>query len=357
MQNLEEIKQIAQKEAEAAKSLAEVDGVYKKYFAKTGKVAELFLVLKDLPEAERKDFGKKVNDLKNELEELLGQKKSQIQRGAIAEKLAKEKIDPTRPSKKMEIGHLHPLTLVQQQCEEIFSSMGFEIVGGPEVETEWYNFDALNIPQDHPARDMWDTFWLQSNQKVANGKKQITNSKNKEGGLLLRTHTSPMQVRYMEKHNPPLRIVVPGRVFRHEATDASHEMQFYQLEGLMVDKNISVANFKAIIEEFFSQFFKRKVKIRLRPSFFPFTEPSFEIDVNWEGDKLARHSQNGDGGWLEVMGAGMVNQEVFKSAGYIKNEWQGFAFGVGIDRLAMIKHKIPDIRLFYQNDLRFLKQF
>lgn len=342
MQNLEEIKQVAQKEIGTVKSLAEVEGVYKKYLAKTGKLTEFFLVLKDLPETERKEFGKKVNDLKNELEGILEQKKSQIQRGVIAEKLAKEKIDPTRPSKKIEIGHLHPLTLVQQQCEEIFSSMGFEIVQGPEVETEWYNFDALNIPQDHPARDMWDTFWLRQNElKIKN-----ENLKVKSGKLLLRTHTSPMQVRYMEKYNPPLRIVVPGRVFRHEATDASHEMQFYQLEGLMVDKIISVANFKAIIEEFFSQFFKRKVKIRLRPSFFPFTEPSFEIDVNWEGDK-----------WLEVMGAGMVNQEVFKSAGYIKNEWQGFAFGVGIDRLAMIKYKIPDIRLFYQNDLRFLKQF
>ncbi|HEY4509387.1 MAG TPA: phenylalanine--tRNA ligase subunit alpha, partial [Candidatus Paceibacterota bacterium] len=195
---------------------------------------------------------------------------------------------------------------------------------------ERYNFDALNIPANHPARDMWDTFWL----------------KPKTAGYLLRTHTSPVQIRYMEKHNPPLRVIAPGRIFRYEATDASHEINFYQLEGLMVGEHVSVANFKAIIEEFYRQFFEKPVSIRLRPSYFPFTEPSFEIDMRF-----------GKSGWLEIMGAGMVHPNVFRAVGYIPGEWQGFAFGMGLDRLAMMKYKIPDIRLLYSGNLHFLGQF
>ena len=231
-------------------------------------------------------------------------------------------------------GHLHPLTLVQRQIEEIFQSMGFSVVDGPEVETEHYNFDALNVPKDHPARDLWDTFWL------------------KDLDLLLRTHTSPVQARYMEKNNPPLRIIVPGRCFRHEATDATHDVQFYQFEGLMVGKNVSVVNFKGIIEEFFKQFFKSDIKVRLRPSYFPFVEPGFEVDVM---PRQARHKKEKE--WLEIMGAGMVHPNVFKEVGYNPKNWQGFAFGAGIERLAMIKYQIDDIRLFYSSDLRFLEQF
>ncbi len=237
--------------------------------------------------------------------------------------------DITAPGKKPVFGHLHPLTQVRRKVEEIFQSMGFSVLEGPEAETEWYNFDALNIPKDHPARDMWDTLWL----KPENSK------------LLLRTHTSPVQIRYMEKNQPPLRIIVPGKAFRHEATDASHEINFYQLEGLMVDKAVSAANFKAIIEEFFKRFFGRPAEIRMRPSYFPFVEPGFEIDIKW------------DKGWLEMMGAGMVHPKVLKNSGLNPKLWQGFAFGIGLDRLAMMKYKIDDIRLFYSGDLRFLHQF
>ncbi|MEK7103780.1 MAG: phenylalanine--tRNA ligase subunit alpha, partial [Patescibacteria group bacterium] len=210
------------------------------------------------------------------------------------------------------------------------------------------NFDALNVPKDHPARDMQDTFWLRQNVPT-NNKKQITNNKSEK--LLMRTQTSPVQIRYMESHQPPLRIIVPGRVFRNEATDAKHGAQFYQLEGLMVDKEVSASNFKAIIEDFLKRFFKTNIEMRLRPGFFPFTEPSFEIDVKRPGGK-----------WMEVMGGGMVHPNVFKAAGlnaFVKPGlgWQGFAFGFGIDRLAIIKYKISDIRLLYQNDLRFLTQF
>ena len=250
----------------------------------------------------------------------------------------KDTFDVTVPGQKHEIGHLHPLTLVKRKIEEIFQAMGFSIIEGFEIENEWYNFDALNIPKDHPARDMWDTFYLKN-------------------GKLLRTHTSPVQIRYMEKHQPPFRIIVPGRIFRHEATDASHETNFYQVEGLMVGKDISASNFKAIIEEFLSRFFGKKVKARLRPSFFPFTEPSFEVDMtclvcNEKGCSVCSKKS-----WIEIMGAGMVHPNVLKAGGINPKNWQGFAFGIGMDRLAMMKYKINDVRLFYSGDLRFLEQF
>lgn len=262
----------------------------------------------------------------------MGQKKLQINTKS-------DLFDPTIPGEKHKVGHLHPLTLVRRQIEKIFQEMGFSIALGPEIETEWYNFDALNIPKDHPARDMWDTFWLKGNKN------------------LLRTHTSPVQIRYMEKNKPPIKIIAPGRIFRHEATDASHEINFYQVEGLYIDKEISASNFKAIIEEFFSIFFGKVVEARLRPSFFPFTEPSFEVDMSClvcEGTGCSTCSGTG---WIEVMGAGMVHPNVLKAGGINPKDWQGFAFGMGMDRLAMMKYKINDVRLFYSGDLRFLNQF
>jgi phenylalanyl-tRNA synthetase alpha chain len=239
------------------------------------------------------------------------------------------------------LGHLHPLTLVKRKVEEIFQTMGFSVVEGPEIETEWYNFDALNIPKDHPARDLWNTLWLKDDKTK----------------LLLRTHTSPNQVRYMEKNNPPLRIIVPGNVYRHEATDQTHEFQLCQVEGLMVGKDISVTHFKAIIQEFLRRFFEREIKIRLRPDFFPFTEPSFDVSMTClvcqgKGCEVCKNS-----GWLEMAGAGMVHPNVYKNSGLIPKNWQGWAFGFGLDRLAMMKYKINDIRLFRSGDLRFLQQF
>ncbi len=249
------------------------------------------------------------------------------------EKGKKKFLDVTAPGKKIELGHLHPLTRAQKRATEIFSSMGFEIAEGPELENEYYNFDALNIPKNHPARDMWDTFWL----KTGDPKKR----------LLMRTHTSPVQIRYMENNKPPFRIIAPGRVFRYEATDATHEVQFYQLEGLMVGKNITLGNLKAVMEVFFRKFFLggEDIEIRLRPSYFPFVEPGVEIDMKFNGK------------WMEVGGAGMVHSNVLDGVKLDPREWQGFAFGMGIDRLAMIKHKIDDVRLFYSGDLRFIKQF
>jgi phenylalanyl-tRNA synthetase alpha chain len=252
----------------------------------------------------------------------------------IREKLG---IDVTMPGAIPERGHLHPVTLMMRDIASIFGDMGFAVAEGPEVETEHYNFDALNIPKDHPARDMWDTFWL----------------KDKEGleRFLLRTHTSPVQIRYMEAHEPPIRIIAPGKVYRYEATDATHEAQFYQFEGLMIGKTVSLANLKGILSVFFERVFGRKMEIRFRPSYFPFTEPSVEIDIGWTDAKGKVEK------WIEVMGAGMVHPEVLRSGGIDPDKWQGFAFGGGVDRFVMLKWGIPDVRTLYTGDLRVVKQF
>lgn len=322
---INQIKQKAIKEISEAKDLNKLEEIFRIYLGRKGELTQVLRSLKDMSEGEKVETGKLANQIKKELSNLIEEKKEKLIKNKI---IKKEWIDVTAPGVKISRGHIHPITLVQRQVEEIFQSMGFSFLDGPEVETEYYNFDALNIPKNHPARDMWDTFWL------------------KDLDLLLKTHTSPMQSRYMEKNDPPLRIIVPGRCFRHEATDSTHDVQFYQFEGLMVGDNISAANFKAIIEEFFKQFFNSSdIEVRLRPSYFPFVEPGFEVDMRRKNNK-----------WLEIMGAGMVHPNVFKKAGYTK-KWQGFAFGAGIERLAMIKYQIDDIRLFYKNDLRFLKQF
>ena len=336
--NLKLLKNQAEKEMDRAGDLKVLNEVFKKYLGKNGKLTLVLRSLEKLPKAKRVEIGKEANQIKNFLRIEFDKKNQEIKEKVQREAEEKEWIDITAPGKKPVLGHLHPLTLVKRKTEEIFQAMGFSVVEGPEVETEWYNFDALNIPKDHPARDMWDTFYL----------------KNK---LLLRTHTSPVQIRYMEKNNPPLRIIVPGRIFRHEATDASHEFNFYQVEGLMVDKKISAANFKAVIQEFFRRFFEKPIEIRMRPSFFPFTEPSFEVDMtclNCKGKGCSVCSQSG---WIEMMGAGMVHPNVLKATGLNPKNWQGFAFGIGMDRLAMMKYKINDIRLFHSGDLRFLQQF
>lgn len=226
-------------------------------------------------------------------------------------------------------GRLHPITIATREIADIFGRMGFGVVHGPELETEWYNFDALNIPADHPARDMWDTFWAKTGES--------------EERKALRPHTSPMQIRWLEKHGAPTRIIVPGKVFRNEATDATHEAQFYQIEGLAVDTNITLAHLKGTLEQFCKAYFGNDAKIRLRPSFFPFVEPGVEIDV-WFAEKQK---------WLEVMGAGMVHPKVLENAGVDAKKYQGFAFGLGLERFVMIKYGIPDVRLFHSGDIRF----
>ena len=243
----------------------------------------------------------------------------------------------------MQPGHEHPLSSITRNINAIFSEMGFTFAEGPEVESEWYNFDALNVPKDHPSRDMQDTFFMKQPWGEGKERKEV-----------LRTHTSPVQVRYLEAHGAPSRIIVPGKVFRNEATDATHEAQFYQLEGLMVDKGVHVGHLKGTLETFFAKLFGGKVDVRFRPSFFPFTEPSFEVDMRIEGDttknKLA-------GRWIEIMGSGMIPPNVLRAAGVDPALYSGFAFGMGIDRLALLRYGIDDIRLLYNGDLRFVNQF
>ncbi len=328
MVDIDGIKRRALDGIEQAKSKEELEKIRVKYLGRKGEVTQVLRGLKDLPLNQKKKLGPKANKLRDDLQEAIDFKK----RDFIEEPIAS--IDVTRPGRKPQIGHLHPLTQASQEVRRIFLGMNFSVVEGPELETEFYNFDALNIPDWHPAREEWDTFWIKGNKKD-------------KDRLLLRAHTSPMQIRYMQKNKPPFQIIVPGKVFRYEATDASHETNFYQVEGLMVGKDVSMANFKYVMEKFLEEFFKgQKIDFRFRPSYFPFVEPGVEVDIRFKGGK-----------WLELMGAGMVHPNVFEAVHYNPREYQGFAFGFGLDRLAMIKHKIPDIRLFHSGDLRFIQQF
>ena len=343
--DLEKIKSTAHQEINNAGDQAELVFVRKKYLDNDGILGDFFKSLGQLPKERRGQAGMAANDAKKSLMAAFESKLKELAEGA-GKREGADFFDPTLPGVCPKMGHLHPFTLLEREIAEIFGTMGFEITESREVETEWYNFDALNVPKDHPARDAFDTLFL-------------------EDGLCLRPHTSPGQVRYMENHQPPLRIIVPGRCFRRDAVDASHMPNFYQVEGLMVDKDISAANFKAVIGEFFKRFFhqgegganEHTDNIRLRPSFFPFTEPSFEVDlrcVNCAGKGCSACKGTG---WMEVMGAGMVHPNVLKNSGVNPDLWRGFAFGAGLDRLAMIKYKINDIRLFYGGDQRFLNQF
>ncbi len=335
--NLKFLKNKAEKEIKKTESLKELDKIFKKYLDKKGELSQILRSLKNLPKEKRKTRGKEANQLKQDLEKAIQIKRKKLQ--VLTREPQQEWIDITVPGEKPVLGHLHPITIIKRKVEEIFQNMGFSIVEGPEIETEYYHFDALNIPKDHPARDSWNTFWLKNIK------------------LLLRAQTSPVQVRYMEKNNPPLRIIAPGRCFRYEATDASHEHTFYQVEGLMVGKDVSLANLKSVLENFMRQFYGPKVKLRWQPSYFPFVEPGLELLMGCSVCQGKGCSACEQRGWTEVIPAGMVHPNVFKAAGYNPNNWQGFAFGMGLDRLVMMKYKINDIRLFHSGDLRFLEQF
>jgi phenylalanyl-tRNA synthetase alpha chain len=339
-----DLEQLEQKAKESILLIKELQGLEKwriQYLGRKSPLSLFFNSLSKLSLEERKRQGEKANKIRSFLTNLYTNKKTELEKGFFPSvKGSSSLLDITQPGHKKAQGHLHPLTLVSREMIASFEKMGFSIIEGPEIETEYYNFDALNIPADHPAREMWDTLWIKQKTKIQKSK------------TLLRTHTSPMQVRYMEKNQPPFRIIVPGRCFRYEATDASHEIQFYQIEGLMVGEDVNLSNFKAIISEIIKDIFKQKVSVRFRPSFFPFVSPGVEVDIKQE----MQGGQSTDK-WLEIMGAGMVHPDLFKRVGYENNRWQGFAFGLGIERVAMIKYKINDIRLFFNPDIRFLEQF
>lgn len=341
MINLAKIEKASLQDVSRAKTPAELENLRTKYLGRKSELSLFLRSLKDLPQEERAKSGQLANNLRRKLEAEIEGRAQQLKSEELTRKIEQEKIDVTAPGRRVEHGHLHPLTIVRREIEDIFRSMGFDIVEGPEVETEWYNFDVLNVPADHPARDMQDTFWLKQSEEA---------QKDPHRHLLPRTHTSAVQVRYMEKHQPPFRIIVPGKCFRNEATDATHEMQFHTFEGLMVGKDVSLANLKGVIQFFANKFFKDEIEVKLNASYFPYTEPSVEVFLKGRKGKLKDR-------WIEMAGAGMVNQKVFQAAGYVPGEYQGFAFGMTIDRLAMFKYGIDDIRLLYGSDLRFLKQF
>lgn len=329
-------------ELQKAQSLAVFDDISRRYLGDKGVVRPFFREIGQLPEKGRKERGSSLNQLQREIANLVEAEKKEFLKRIKSQSVGVFSFDPDKPGLAPQIGRLHPLTQSKREIISIFGSMGFDVALGPEVEDEWHNFDALNIPKNHPARDAWNTVWI----KNPGGKK-----------LLLRTHTSPVQARYLMSHKPPFRIIAPGKVFRYEATDVRHEAQFYQLEGLMVDRKVSAANFKAVIGEFLKRFFGKDLKFRLRPDFFPFTEPSFDIAMtcltcDGRGCPLCKKT-----GWLEVAGAGMVHPSVFTACGLDPQEWKGWAFGFGWDRLTMMKYKINDIRLFNSGNLRFLEQF
>jgi phenylalanyl-tRNA synthetase alpha chain len=312
-----------------------------KYLGKSGSLTEALKGLGKLSNEERPAAGAAINVVKQAIEAALTARREAILNAEQAKQLAQESIDVTLPARAQSQGGLHPVTLTLKRVEELFHSIGFEVATGPEIETDFYNFTALNIPEDHPARAMHDTFYIDSNHAQHDDKNE---------SHVLRTHTSPVQIRYMENalktnKTPPLKIIAPGRVYRVDS-DATHSPMFHQVEGLWVDEDISFANLKGVVQDFLQKFFERDdLTVRFRPSFFPFTEPSAEMDMSWNG------------GWLEIGGCGMVHPEVFKHVNLDSEKYRGFAFGLGVERLTMLRYGVNDLRHFFNNDLRFLSQF
>ncbi len=321
----------------SATSSKELYEVKVKYLGKTGLVTELSKGMKDISKEDRPIVGKLVNELRGQIDELLLTRENALKEIEIAKRFEEEAIDISLPAKSSEKGALHPITLIKNELINAFIGMGFEVYEGPEIEEDYYNFQMLNIPPEHPSRDMQDTFYITNN-------------------ILLRTQTSAGQARVMLKKQPPIKILSPGKVYRSD-DDASHSPMFHQMEGLVVDKGITLCDLKGTLDEFVKFMFGANTKTRLRPSYFPFTEPSVEVDVSCsecggKGCKLCKGT-----GWIEILGAGMVNKKVLEGCGIDSEVYSGYAFGIGIERIAILKYKIPDIRLFFENDIRFLKQF
>ena len=338
MRNLEEIINEATASLQATEDAVELENVKARYLGKNGILTELLKGLGKLSAEERPIVGNQINLAKNLIEETLKTRRSVIQEKELEAKLAEEALDITLPGRGSGSGGLHPVTMTLQRIENLFRSVGFDVASGPEIETDFYNFTALNIPENHPARAMHDTFYI-------------------DNGNLLRTHTSPVQIHYMQQHQPPIKLIAPGRVYRCDS-DVTHTPMFHQVEGLWIDEGANFAALKGILADFMAQFFERDdLPVRFRPSFFPFTEPSAEMDIGCvmcdaKGCRVCSHT-----GWLEVLGCGMVHPNVLRHVAIDSERYIGFAFGLGVERLAMLRYGVNDLRLFFENDLRFLKQF
>tara|TARA_R110002110_G_scaffold110071_5_gene274517 strand:+ start:1335 stop:2348 length:1014 start_codon:yes stop_codon:yes gene_type:complete len=337
MENLKPLTEEAKAAIAAATDSAALEQLRVDFLGKKGRVTELLKGLGKLSAEERPAAGAQINVAKQELQELIAERKAVLEAAAVAEKLARETLDVTLPGRGQSTGGIHPVTRTIERMEDFFGAVGFEVVEGPEIEDDYHNFEALNIPAHHPARAMHDTFYV-------------------DPTTVLRTHTSPVQVRVMENNQPPLRVICPGRVYRCDS-DLTHTPMFHQVEGLLVDERSSFADLKGLIEDFLRVFFEKDLEVRFRPSYFPFTEPSAEVDiqcVNCGGAGCRVCSQTG---WLEVMGCGMVHPRVLETSGIDAERYTGFAFGMGVERLAMLRYGVNDLRLFFENDLRFLEQF
>ena len=344
MENLAALTDEALKLVANAEDLAALDHVRVEYLGKKGQITALLKSLGKLSNEERPAAGAKINEAKQAVQAKITERKQAMEQAAIDAKLAEETIDVTLPGRGQTIGGLHPVTRTLQRIQNIFASVGYDVEEGPEIEDDYHNFEALNIPSHHPARAMHDTFYVRATEEDGDTKH------------VLRTHTSPVQVRTMENQEPPIRIICPGRVYRCDS-DLTHTPMFHQVEGLVVDKNISFADLKGTVDQFLKAFFEADVPVRFRPSYFPFTEPSAEVDIqctNCGGDGCRVCSNTG---WLEVMGCGMVHPNVFKASGVDTETYTGFAFGMGVERLAMLRYGVNDLRLFFENDLKFLRQF
>jgi len=314
-------------EFESALDPAALENAKAKYLGKTGAITEHMKALAKLGASERPAAGAKINQIKAQIEEALDRRRAALADAKLEKQLGAQSLDVSLPGRGVGAGGLHPITRTMQRIETLFRSLGFAVADGPEIEDDFHNFTALNMPEDHPSRSMHDTFYV-------------------DGGSVLRTHTSPVQIRYMETHAPPIKIIAPGRVYRVDS-DATHSPMFHQVEGLWIAEDVTFADLKGVFTEFLHKFFERDdLRVRFRPSYFPFTEPSAEIDMAF-----------GDGGWLELAGAGQVHPNVLRAVGIDPERWQGFAFGMGPDRLAMLRYGVDDLRAFYENDLRFLRQF
>ena len=337
-EKLQAIKEEALEQLKQAESLDRLNEIRVSFLGKKGQLTALLKSMKDVAPEDRPAFGQMVNNTRTQIEEVLEETKKRLEKAALDERLKAEVLDVTLPAKKSLIGHRHPNTIAREEVERIFIGMGYEVVEGPEVEYDLYNFEKLNIPANHPAKDEQDTFYI-----------------NKE--IVLRTQTSPVQARIMEQGKLPIRVIAPGRVFRSDEVDATHSPSFHQIEGLVVDKNITFADLKGTLEQFARELFGENTRTKFRPHHFPFTEPSAEVDVSCFkcGGKGCRFCKGS--GWIEILGCGMVHPHVFEMCGIDPKEYTGFAFGVGLERIALLKYEIDDKRLLYENDVRFLKQF
>ncbi|MFQ5924902.1 MAG: phenylalanine--tRNA ligase subunit alpha [Dehalococcoidia bacterium] len=348
LKKLDEIKSEAIDELSSVQNLKELGDWRVSYLGKKSALTQILRGLAALPVGQRKGAGACANELKAVLERYYKEKKASLKEKAYQEMEAAvkfEKIDVTLSGRPIPLGRLHPTTQMVREICDIFVSLGFQVVEGPEVEWDYYNFEALNIPPDHPARDMWATFWIDFQTETG------------ERPMLLRTHTSPMQIRVMERTRPPVRVVVPGKVYRYEATDATHESMFYQIEGLAVDENITLADLKGTLYEFARRLFGAERRVRFRCDYFPFVEPGVEMAIDCFACSGSGCRLCGNSGWIEILGAGMVHPDVLRRVNYDPDVYTGFAFGLGLERMSMLRYGIEDIRLFYSNDLRFLRQF